>query len=151
MCVCVFLCVLLCVAYLRAASLNRCVASLVFSRTCRKNAPATNTHTHPYRATTAHAHTHTCKLVAFLRLKFHYENYLCLLILFLLVENYFSQALQSGENFSPKRRQFSGQLAQYFLATTQSCVCVCVCGGVASRGVGIANWLEAVGCQTRRD
>lgn len=52
-CVRVRVCLLLCVAYLRAASLNRCVASLVFSRTnqtspqkcaCRRH---THTHTHP--------------------------------------------------------------------------------------------------------
>lgn len=154
MCVGVFLCVLVCVAYLRAASLNRCVASLVFSRSCHKNAPATDTH----RATTAHAHTHTlahlqtCGIFA-LKIPLWKLFVPPSLLLVLLLENYFSQALQSGENFSPKPRQFCGQLGAIFFSR-HSKLCVCVCVGAwhtqqVERGVGTANWWKPL--DVRRD
>lgn len=62
--VCECVCLLLCVAYLRAASLNRCVASLVFSRTNQtspqKCACRRHTLTHPLTP----RHLQTCGIFA---------------------------------------------------------------------------------------
>lgn len=121
MCVCILVCSSLCciLAGCVFKSMRRVFG--IFANLPQKCACHRHTHTLIESNHSPRTHSHTCKLVAFLRLKFHYENYLCLL----LVENYFSQALQSGENFSPKRRQFCGQLGAIFF-NRHSKLCVCV-------------------------
>lgn len=112
-----------------------------------------------HRATTAHAHTHehtlahlqTCGIFA-LKIPLWKLFVPPSLLLVLLLENYFSQALQSGENFSPKRRQFCGQLGAIFFSR-HSKLCVSVGGAwhtqQVERGVGTANWWKPL--DVRRD